>query len=231
MEKKANSNYYFTQETEDAIVRYNESSDSVYKSTLFRDELYYPFYKMAENLIHTFKFYYMDVNDVEDLKYEIVSMVVESKLQGFNPSNGAKAFSYFQTIIKRWLIKYNADNYKKLKKLSNFDDIEEQYEETDIITDSRVVPISKLVDIFVKEAYENLYNNFQDPRDLKVADAILTLFKTRYDLEIFEKKALYIYIREMTDCETPILTRVIKKLKADFSKIYSRYVNNGYLVQ
>lgn len=105
MEKKANkSNYYFTQETEDAIILYNASSDPVFRSRLFSKELYYPFYKMIENIIHTFKFYYMDVESVEDLKHDVMAVIVEEKLGGFNPENGAKAFSYFQTIIKRWLI-------------------------------------------------------------------------------------------------------------------------------
>ena len=77
MERKitSNSNYYFTQETEDAIVKYNTSSDPIYKSKLFTQHLYHPFYKMAENIIHTFKFYYMDVNDIEDLKLDIVTMI------------------------------------------------------------------------------------------------------------------------------------------------------------
>jgi len=54
----------------------------------------------------------------------------------------------------------------------------------------------------------------------EIADAVLTLFKTRHDLEIFKKKALYIYIREMTDCETPSLTKVISVLKEDFKSKY-----------
>ena len=63
-----------------------------------------------------------------------------------------------------------------------------------------------------------------------IADAVLTIFKTRYDLDIFKKKALYIYIREMTDCETPHLTRVISVLKDDFYEIYYRYHEKGRIV-
>ena len=112
---KANSNYYFTQETEDAIVLYNSTSDPLLRDKIFRDKIYYPFYKLVENIIHTFKFYYTDVNDIEDLKLEIVSVLVEEKIHRFDATNGAKAFSYFQTIVKRWLINYNNRNYKKVK--------------------------------------------------------------------------------------------------------------------
>ena len=66
--------------------------------------------------------------------------------------------------------------------------------------------------------------------ELKVADAVLTIFKTRNDIGIFKKKALYIYIREMTDCETPHLTRVISKLKIEFYELYQKYEDEGLII-
>jgi len=69
------SNYYFTKDTEDAIVSYNNSSDPLFRDKIFREKIYYPFYKLAENIIHSFKFYYTDVEDVEDLKLEIISVL------------------------------------------------------------------------------------------------------------------------------------------------------------
>lgn len=230
--KKTNtSNYYFTQETEDAIVLYNQSSDPVYRSKLFTQHLYYPFYKMAENIIHTFKFYYMDVDDIEDLKLDIVTMVVEEKLQGFNPENGAKAFSYFQTIIKRWLINYNNNNYKKLKQVGTFDEVCDSYETGLDDLDARKVILATIIDEFVEHCYNNFDELFQKDSEQKVADAVLTLFKTRHNLDIFKKKALYIYIREMTDCETPTLTRIVNKLRDEFKQIYGRYIANGFEIQ
>ena len=232
MEKKpTNSNYYFTQETEDAIVLYNASSDPVFRSRLFSKELYYPFYKMIENIIHTFKFYYMDVESVEDLKHEVMAVIVEEKLGGFNPENGAKAFSYFQTIIKRWLIQYNNNNYKKLKQIGSFDEIHDSYESNIEDISTRKIPIAKMVDSFVENCYDNFDELFAKEQDKEVADAVLTLFRTRYDVEIFKKKALYIYIREMTECETPTLTRVINKLRDEFVFMQKNYIDSGIVVE
>ena len=232
MEKKSNkSNYYFTQETEDAIVLYNASSDPVFRSRLFSKELYYPFYKMIENIIHTFKFYYMDVESVEDLKHEVMSVFVEEKLGGFNSENGAKAFSYFQTIIKRWLIQYNNNNYKKLKQIGSFDEIHDSYESNIDDINTRKIPIAKMVDSFVENCYDNFEELFAKEQDKEVADAVLTLFRTRYDVEIFKKKALYIYIREMTECETPTLTRVINKLRDEFILMQKNYIDSGIMVE
>lgn len=232
MAKPANkNNYYFTQQTEDAIVMYNTSSDPVFRDRIFQKEIYYPLYKLSENIIHTFKFYYTDVSDIEDLKLEVVSMLVEEKLHRFDPTNGAKAFSYFQTIVKRWLINYNNKNYKKLKQIGSFEEIEDSYETELDNQSSRVVTLATVMDRFVECSYDSLEKEFNKEQEQKVADAILTLFKTRQDLEIFKKKALYIYIREMTDCETPTLTRVISKLKDEFYNTYRMYQEAGYTIQ
>lgn len=231
MERKQNSNYYFTQETEDAIVLYNASSDPVFRSRLFSQKLYHPFYKMIENIIHTFKFYYMDVDNVEDLKHEVMAVIVEEKLGGFNPENGAKAFSYFQTIIKRWLIQYNNNNYKKLKQVGSFDEIHDSYESNVEDLNTRKVSLSNVIDIFIEDCYNDFDELFPKEQDKAVADAVLTLFRTRHDVEIFKKKALYIYIREMTDCETPTLTRVINRLRDQFIAMHKSYTDNGIVIE
>ena len=82
--KKAKANY-FTKETEEFIVKYNTSDDIEYRNKIFTDHIYIPFYKLAENIIHTFKFYYTDVEQIEDLKHEIVSVLVEEKISKFDP--------------------------------------------------------------------------------------------------------------------------------------------------
>ena len=228
---KNKDNYYFTQETEDAIVRYNASSDPVFRDKVFKTEIYHPLYKLAENIIHTFKFYYLDVDSIEDLKLDVVSMLVEEKLHRFDSTNGAKAFSYFQTIVKRWLINYNNRNYKKLKQVGSFEEMEDSYEVEGLPDSERKMTLASIVNIFVENSYNTMEELFTKEQDQRVADAILTLFKTRHDLEIFRKKALYIYIREMTDCETPTLTRVISKLKEEFYNTYRTYQDAGFSIQ
>jgi len=223
-------NYYFTQGTEDAIVLYNASSDPVFRDQIFKKEIYFPLYKLAENIIHTFKFYYLDVDSIEDLKLDVVSMLVEEKLHRFDSTNGAKAFSYFQTIVKRWLINYNNKNYKKLKQVGTFEEIEESFEVEGSIDDRRQVKLSTVVDVFVDHCYDNIEELFPKKQEQKVVDAVLTLFKTRRDLEIFRKKALYIYIREMTDCETPTLTKVVSRLKQLFQSTTAVYLDAGYSI-
>jgi len=226
--KKAKANY-FTKETEEYIVRYNNSTDNEYRNKIFTEHIYLPFYKLAENIIHTFKFYYTDVEQIEDLKHEIVAVLTEEKINKFDPTNGAKAYSYFGTIVKRWLINYNNKNYKRLKQFGSFTDIEESFEQRMDIDSPSAKSLSTFLDEWIQETYDDLYDLFDKEHELKIADAVLTVFKTRNDLEIFKKKALYIYIREMTDCETPHLTKVISVLKEHWISKYQYYYDEGLI--
>ena len=229
--KKSKANY-FTKETEEYIVKYNNSTDPDYRAKIFTDHIYLPFYKLAENIIHTFKFYYTDVEKIEDLKHELVSILLEEKIMKFDPTNGAKAYSYFGTIVKRWLINYNNKNYKKLKQIGSFSEMEESYDAkiSKQISEDAGITLATFMDRWVESTYETLEETFAKESDRKIADAVLTIFKTRNDLDIFKKKALYIYIREMTDCETPALTKVINILKEDFREKYLKLYEQGLIV-
>tara|TARA_R110000787_G_scaffold236198_1_gene342873 strand:- start:139 stop:837 length:699 start_codon:yes stop_codon:yes gene_type:complete len=229
MARKKSSNNYFTKETEDYIVLYNLSEDQDYRNDIFTKHIYYPFYKLAENIIHTFKFYYTDVDQIEDLKHEVVSMLLEEKIMKFDSTHGAKAYSYFGTIVKRWLINYNNKNYKKLKRIGSFEDMEESYENSVGKVDSTGLTLQQFLDIWVDKVDNELEGMFTKESERRIADAILTIFRKRYDIDMFKKKALYIYVREMTDCETPHLTKVVSILKEDFYKLYGEYSENDRL--
>ena len=126
-------------------------------------------------------------------------------------------------------INYNNINYKKLKQIGSFSDIEESYETTGDPDFSNARTLSTFVDEWVEEMYNEIDYIFPKSDELKIADAVLTIFKTRNDLDIFKKKALYIYIREMTDCETPQLTKVLNVLKSNFYEKYQHYYDLGLL--
>jgi len=114
---------YFTTDTEEAIIEYLASSDQDFRNRLYKDRIEYAFYKLAENIIHTFKFYYTDSDTIEELKHEVVTFLLE-KLHLYDQSKG-KAFSYFGTIAKRYLIVYNNNNYKKLQEHADVEVLDE----------------------------------------------------------------------------------------------------------
>ena len=109
--KKKTSNVYFTKDTEDAIVEYNHSTDFEERNRIYNERIHYAFFKLTENILHTYKFYYTEVDNIEDLQHEVITFLL-SKIHLFDQSKGAKAFSYFGTIAKRYLILSNQKNYE-----------------------------------------------------------------------------------------------------------------------
>ena len=228
--KKKTSNVYFTKDTENAIVAYNLSTDFEERNKIYNDQIHYAFFKLTENIIHTFKFYYTEVDNIEDLQHEVITFLL-SKIHLFDQSKGAKAFSYFGTIAKRYLILSNQKNYKKRVETSPVASIEEdekfsyQLDDTKSVVESN---LSKFMDEYIEYCTENIFELFPKDTDARVADAILEVFRKRDSLDVFNKKALYIYIREMIDVKTPKITKIADQLYDIFKKKYVFYLEHGY---
>ena len=250
---------YFSKDTENAIVKYNRSSDPEERSDLYSEWIHWPFYKLTENIIHTFKFYHTDgVENLEDLQHEIITFLL-SKIHLFNPDNGAKAYSYFGTIVKRWLITYNQKNYgNKIKNLnvvdlntysqldpnspdfiiskSRVNDTNNIIEEEEFSNNNQSVGkeykyedrLSLFMDQYIEYCTDRIYTLFPKGNDASIADAILELFRKRDQIDVFNKKALYIYIREMVDVKTPKITKIANKLYGIFKIKYLFYLDYGY---
>ena len=75
--RKRTKKQYFTPDTDAAIKEYLATSNQDERDNIFSRRIHYPFYKLAENLIHTFKFYYTEVDDLEDLKHEVICFLLE----------------------------------------------------------------------------------------------------------------------------------------------------------
>jgi len=228
--RKKKSKNYFTQDTEDAIVLYNNTECSKIRSKIYEREIHYAFFKLTENIIHTFKFYHTEVEKLEHLQHEIITFLL-SKIHLFDPGRGAKAYSYFGTIVKRWLILYNTKNYNKKVKKVPVDNLTKEgstyiYSMKDVGKEKD--ELSEYIEIYVKHVTENIFDLFPKKNDAQIADAILELFRKRETIEVFNKKALYIYIREMVDVKTPKITKIADKLYEIFRSQYVFYLENGY---
>ena len=220
---------YFNKETEDAIVEYNSTSDSLEKNRIYEGKIHYAFFKLTQNIIHTFKFYHTEVDDLEHLQHELIIFLL-SKIHLFNPDRGAKAYSYFGTIVKRWLILYNEKNYKKKIKKSPVEELQkdENYSYT-LDTPINIDKLSFFIDYYIDFISDNLELIFPKENDRKIADAVLELFRKRDYISIFNKKALYIYIHEQVEVKTPKITKIVDVLNKIFQKNYIFYLENDYM--
>ena len=289
---KINRNY-FTQETEDAILLYNKTESSNQRSKIYSKSIHYPFFKLTQNIIHTFKFYNTDVEDLEHLQHEIIVFLLGkmhlyhhsksiddrlnkiinkkheysdlyecgsfldytnnsdkitlqqirdfikeyenkvnkecwSELKKLTPP---KAYSYFGTIVKRWLINYNKKNYSKKINSSPIEDLHHSLDFSYGLDSSEPSQdqFSNFINDFVDYVDVNIYNFFPKTKDAQVADAILELFRKRESIDVFNKKALYIYIREQGEFKTQKITKISNELAEIFKEKYTFYLENGYV--
>ena len=228
--RRPKSKNYFTQDTEDAIVKYNNEPDSKVRSIIYERDIHYAFFKLTENIIHTFKFYYTEVDNIEHLQHEVITFLL-SKIHLFDPTRGAKAYSYFGTITKRYLILQNQKNYKKRVDKAPVDELfkGDKYTYSLEDPDPANLPLNQFLILYIDYCTKNLYELFPKKNDAQVADAILELFRKREDIDIFNKKALYIYIREMVDAKTPKITKIANQLYGIFKGNYIFFLENGYV--
>ena len=222
MPRKKKSKVYFGKDVQDAIIRYNLSEDYGEKNKIYEMEIHKAFDKLAENIINTFKFTYFDYG-FEDIKHETVAFMVMN-MHKYDHTKGSKAFSYFSVVAKNYLILHNNNNYKKLKLHKSVDVLQTMSSTRDAeIAEDLFQLTNELVEYFE----DNILNIFSRKKDINIAYAILELFKKRDEIENFNKKSLYILIREMTDVNTIHITSVVNTLKKHYKKLSKEYYKNG----
>jgi hypothetical protein len=185
---------------------------------------------MAENLINTIKPTYID-STFTDLQTDLVTFLTE-RLSKFNPDAG-KAYSYYTRTSYNYLIGENEKAYKKLKAATQELDIDEQ---RNVLTEMHNEEMREVLEYFMDGYVDYCYNNlnfiFTNPTDIHVADSILHIFENREHVEDFNKKRLYILIRERTGLDasqTNSVTRVVKILKQLYEDNFKEYEQQNFV--
>tara|TARA_B100000287_G_scaffold311489_1_gene294777 strand:- start:2431 stop:3150 length:720 start_codon:yes stop_codon:yes gene_type:complete len=218
--KKSKKKLYFGEEQQNAIIEYNSNPENyTLRNKLYSETIHAAFDKLAENIINTFKFTYFD-DGFNDVKHEVVAFMVMN-IHKYDHTKGSKAFSYFSIVAKNYLILHNNNNYKKYKthddiKVLNRKPNDDISSDMDIFTD-------ELIDLFE----DRVPTLFKRKKDIDVAYAVIQLMRTREEIENFNKKALYILIREMTDVETSHITKVTNVLKKHYKKALEEFSRHG----
>lgn len=211
-------NDYFTKVHEDAIIRYCETSCRKEKSLLYEKTIQPAFSEMVDKIIFTYKF-----NVLPNIQYlsDDCKIWLTTILNKYDPKKGSKAFSYFSVVTKNWFIHKVKQNSKKIKKEVSFENLVENGG-SDILgtTDPAESYISQRVEV---EFWNTLLENLEkwDSGNLKknekaVMDAVKILLHNIDDIEIFNKKAVYLYLRELTGLNT-------KQVVNNLNKIRERY--------
>lgn len=220
-EKKKKSNIYFGAKHEKAIIEYSLSSDRKEREKLYREIIEPVFDQMINKIVFTYKFNLLP--NIEDLKMECKGWLT-TILNKFDPSKGSKAFSYFSVIIKNWFIHKVKKNNDKIKKESFFEDLKKESEQPELLVYNEYEEIREK-----KEFWNNLYDELLEweeekemkPNEKKVLKAVMILLQNPDKIEIFNKKAIYLYIREITGLNTKQVASNLTSLKTKY-KIFKK---------
>lgn len=224
--EKPKANVYFTPETEQAIVDYNQATDSRQKDRIYTEKIQHAFQKIAENVYNTFKFSYSDVSPLEVQKQAISHMV--ANIDRFEAGKG-KAFSYFSIVAKNWFILDNNNNYRRFKK--HIEICEHPSDSGEFVIEpehqKRDTELREFIELMVDFWERNVHKYFTKDRDLEIANAVIEIFRNSGRIDVFNKKALYLYIRDIAGCQTQHITKVINKMKSAQKEIADQYFSRG----
>lgn len=219
---------YFSKKTEDAIIEYNSEEDDTRRNEIYETKIKFSFDKLVENIFNTFKFTYFD-NSPQEIQKETVSHLV-TNIHKFQAGKG-KAFSYFSIVAKNYLIFHNNNNYKRF---NQHVDISDTPSESSVCLQTedahhKDVQTQEFMKLMVNYWECNITKIFNKQKDLNIAYAVIELFRNCERIENFNKKTLYLYIRELSNCKTQQITKVINKMKSYQNIVMRNYSHRGTL--
>ena len=214
---------YWGVEQEEAIVEFNTNEDIEDKHKVFVAIIEPAFRKLVENIYYTYNFNKI-LWDREQIEHEVMTHLYE-KLNKFDISKNKKSFSYFGTITKNWMIqRCNADKNKRFIDDDNQDIIVQNisinaYEENEVNQHNQDF-ISGIIEDFDDWDSKDNYNQ----EDFAVLEIVNDILKNYHRFNIYNKKQLYVYIREATDLPSRKITKSLKKIKINYSGIKEDFI-------
>lgn len=220
---KSNLKLYFNSGTQDAIVSYQELSTQKEKDRLYVGQIMPAFEKLVENLINIHKFTGMH-DTYDELKNDCVNFLFET-IHKFDAGRGTNAFSYFNVVAKNWLIIRTKQKTQRTKKSVSLDDPTSlTVHETTIIEEHNVLPAQ---DFFVDSvsSVESTLNMLYDIRgkvktenELTCINAIITIFENIDEIDLLNKSAVLLYMRELSGLSPKQLTTAMQSIKKHYKK-------------
>jgi len=223
--RSSKKNHYFTKETEQAIIDYCATDNLNTRTQLYIEHIQPAFNELVTKIVYTYKFTSLENIDVlkEDCKVWLTTI-----LGKFDPSQGTKAFSYFSVVTKNWFTHKAKQQTKKNRREIEYDSM---------IREIEAVSSDDNEDLFDEQEEREFWtfllveiksweNPNLKPNEQKVLDAILTLMNNVDQIEIFNKKAIYLYMREITGLNTKQIVSCLNKMREKYRTFKSKW-NEG----
>jgi len=224
MAKKTKKNYYFTQIHEDAIIQYASIDDRGIRTELYIKYIGPAFSEMVDKIIYTYKF--TNLPNVDVLKDEC-KIWLTTILEKYDPNRGSKAFSYFSVITKNWFIHKVKKNSQQTRREVKYDDITKDLEQEHLSTHNLYEKNREDQEFWLylwKEIHRWEEEKLK-PNEERVLKAVRILLEHSEEIEIFNKKAVYLYLRELTGLNTKQVVNNLNKLRIKYRSFKSNWLN------
>jgi hypothetical protein len=222
---KKKKNMYFTQVHEDAIIKYCSTDDMRVKEEVYNALIRPAFSQMVDKIVFTYRF--TTLPDIDDLREECKGWLV-TILAKFDPNKGHKAFSYFSVVTKNWFIHKVKKNKKRLEREVSFEAVDYDLER-DLVDKGESFQdftVRKEMMENLKEEMSSWQPDFSKEAEKKVYDAVMMLFDSADEIEIFSKKAIYLYLRELTGMNTKQIVSQLNKMRTRY-RTFRKEWDNG----
>jgi hypothetical protein len=214
--KRRKKNHYFTKVHENAIIQYTKTNCIKERTELYVNWIGPALNEMVDKIVFTYKF--TNLPNIDYLRDECKIWLM-TILDKYDPNKGSKAFSYFSVITKNWFIHKVKKQQKRNYREVDYGNISKSHEEEFLSTNQSYVTDREEYE-FWKLFYEELKSwdtSQMKDNDLKVYKAIVILFESKEDIQIFNKKAIYLYLREITGLNTKQIVNSLKKFRLKYS--------------
>ena len=218
-------NYYFTQVHEDAIIHYAQSSDRKEREQLYITYIAPVFDELVDKIVFTYKF--TNLPNIELLREECKTWLT-TILDKYDPSKGSKAFSYFSVITKNWFIHKVRKHNTRLRREVQYDNVIKEIESEHMITDESYATKREAAEFwhFLWKEIDSWDTGTLKPNEEKVLNAVKELLSSTEQIEIFNKKAIYLYLREITGLNTKQVVSNLNKLRVRYRQFKVKW-NDG----
>lgn len=209
------SNYYFTQVHEDAIIKYALSTDRAVRTKLYIEFIQPAFDEMVDKIIFTYKF--NTLPNIDSLREEC-KIWLTTILDKYDTTKGSKAFSYYSVITKNWFIQNVKKTNKEKKREVSIEDAEIEIDEEIESNPNDYENTREDSEFWAHLMGEISEWERMDLREneRKVLNSIIQIFNNIDNIEIFNKKAIYLYIRELTGLNTKQVVSGLTGIKAKY---------------
>tara|TARA_R110000824_G_scaffold144844_1_gene312929 strand:- start:1097 stop:1789 length:693 start_codon:yes stop_codon:yes gene_type:complete len=209
---RSKKNHYFTQVHEDAIVKYANTEDRELRGKLYEEYIQPAFDQMVDKIIYTYRF--TTLPNIDYLKSDC-KVWLTTILSKYDPNKGSKAFSYFSVVTKNWFIHKVKRTQKRNRTEIFMEDMLNQLEEDLVSTEPTYLETRSEI-----EFWQSLYKEIETwdsfmlkDNERKVLMAVRILLDSADTIEIFNKKAIYLYLREITGLNTKQVVNNLNKLR------------------